>query len=113
MVPFPEREAARCDDGEHVNQSVSPFTTKCRWICSALVAAPTLYWWSLRYKGDAYILLILMLLGLIAGLVLFANSVFCLRRYRNRRQVFISLAFAFGSVAGVLLMFYSMPGFKM
>jgi hypothetical protein len=96
-----------------MNQSVGPFTTKCRWICSAMVAAPTLYWWSLRYKGDAYILLILMLLALIAGLVLFANSIFCLRRYRNRRQVFISLAFAFGSVAGVLLMFHSMPRFKM
>jgi hypothetical protein len=72
-----------------------------------------LYWWSFAYKGDPLVLLILALLSLIAGLVLFGNSIFCLFRYRNRGQRAISAFFLLVSVGGVLAMPYVLPGWKM
>jgi len=82
-------------------------------MCSAMLAAPLLYWWSLAYKGDALILLLLALLSLVAGLVLFVNSIFCLVRYRDRGQFMASTFFVVVSVIGVLAMPYVLPGWKM
>lgn len=65
------------------HQGIGRLTRLCRWICSGLLAAPLLYWWSLAYKADPVILLVLALLSLVAGLVLFGNSIFCLFRYRD------------------------------
>ena len=78
-----------------------------------MVAAPLAYWWSFRYHGNAYVLLILAFTSVLAGFVLFVNSIYCLRHYRSRGQNSISLIFLFGSVIGVLAMPYVLPGWKM
>lgn len=78
-----------------------------------MLAAPLLYWWSLAYKADAVVLLVLALLSLIAGFVLFGNSIFCLFRYRSRGQLAISAFFLLVSVGGVLAMPFVLPGWKM
>jgi formate hydrogenlyase subunit 3/multisubunit Na+/H+ antiporter MnhD subunit len=96
-----------------MHKNVGRLTVLCRWICSALVAAPLAYWWILRYQGNAYLLLILALMSVVAGLVLFVNSIYCLRRYRDPGQSAISLLFLLGSVTGVLAMPYALPGWKM
>jgi hypothetical protein len=93
--------------------TVGPFTRACRWICSALLAAPLLYWWTFAYEGNAYVLLFLVVASVAAGLILLANSVFRLVRHRSRRQVSISLLFCTVSVIGVLAMPFFLPGFKM
>ncbi|MGQ0658503.1 MAG: hypothetical protein ACT4NU_10490 [Chromatiales bacterium] len=95
------------------HQNVGRFTYLCRWVCCGLLAAALLYWWSLAYKGDAVILLVLAILSLVAGLVLFSNSIFCLFRHRNRGQLAISSFFLLLSVVGVLAMPYVLPGWKM
>jgi hypothetical protein len=87
---------------QHMNQNVGRLTFLCRWGCCAMLAAPLLYWWSFAYKGDALILLVLALLSLVAGLVLFVNSIFCLVRYRDRGQFMTSTFFILVSVIGVL-----------
>jgi hypothetical protein len=98
---------------EHTNPGVGRLSVLSRWICSAMLAAPLVYWWSLAYKSDAVILLVLALLSAVAGLVLFVNSIFCLFRYRDRGQRAASAFFLLVSVAGVLAMFYVLPGWKM
>jgi hypothetical protein len=98
---------------EHTNPGVGRLSVLSRWICSAMLAAPLLYWWSLAYKSDAVILLVLALLSVVAGLVLFVNSIFCLFRYRNRGQRAASAFFLLVSVAGVLAMPYFLPGWRM
>lgn len=100
-------------NSEQTNQTAGRPTFLCRWICSGLLAAPLLYWWSLAYKGDALVLLVLALLSLVAGLVLFVNSVFCLIRYRKHGQVATSAFFVLISVIGVVAMPYVLPGWKM
>lgn len=94
-------------------QGIGRFTCLCRWICSGLLCAPLLYWWSLAYRADAVVLLVLALLSLVAGIVLFGNSILCLSRHRYREQRFISLFFLLLSVAGVLAMTCVLPGWKM
>lgn len=96
-----------------MNQGIGRLSVLSRWICSAMLAAPLLYWWSLAYKSDAVILLVLALLSAVAGLVLFVNSIFCLFRYRNRGQRAASAFFLLVSVAGVLAMPYFLPGWRM
>jgi hypothetical protein len=91
---------------------VGGFTLACRYICSALIAGPLLYW-SSATDGDAYHFLALVVLAPIAGLVLFANSLFCLFRYRNWKSASFSLIFIFVSVIGVLTARYFLPQFRM
>lgn len=98
---------------EKPHQNVGRFTHICRRICSVTLLAPLLYWWGLAYKADAVILLVLALLSLVAGLVLFCNSIFCLFRYRYPRQRAVSFLFLLLSVAGVIAMPYVLPGWKM
>ena len=62
---------------------IGGFTLTCRFICTALVAGPLLYV-NFVADGSAYHLLALVLLAPIAGLVLVANSLFCLFRYLGR-----------------------------
>lgn len=78
-----------------------------------MLAAPLLYWWRFAHKGDALILLFLALLSLVAGFVLVINSIFCIVRYRDRRQYMVSILFVVVSLIGVLAMPYVLPGWKM
>lgn len=87
-------------------------TIACRYVCSALVVAPWLYWGTVT-DGDAYHFLGLVLLAPLAGLVLFANSVFCLLRYRTWRSAFFSLGFVLVSGIGALAAVYFLPQFRM
>lgn len=94
-------------------QNVGRFTVLCRSIGTAMIAAPLLYWWSFGHQGDALVLLVLALISALAGLVLFANSIYCLRHARNRGQRLTSLLFLLGSVIGVFAMPYVLPGWRM
>ena len=88
------------------------FTGTCRFLCSALVAAPLCYV-SLVVDGDAYHFLALVLLAPVAGLVLMANSLFCLFRYRHLESPWMGLGFALVGVTGVLVAWHFLPQFRM
>jgi hypothetical protein len=63
--------------------------------------------------GDAYHFLALVLLAPVAGLILVANSLFCVFRYRNLESTWIGLVFVLVGVIGVLEAWYFLPQFKM
>jgi hypothetical protein len=96
---------------ETVSGKPGRFTLACRFICTALVAAPLLYY-NLVTNGSAYYLLALVLLAPIAGIVLVANSLFCLIRYRNVESYWIGLAFVLVGVTGILETWYFLPQFR-
>ena len=91
---------------------VGGFTLMCRFICTALVTGPLVYF-SFVVDGDAYHFLALVLLAPIAGLVLVANSLFCLFRYRKVESFWIGLAFILVGVTAFLEAWYFLPQFKM
>ena len=91
---------------------IGGFTLMCRLICSLLVAAPVLYV-SFVVEGDAYHFLALVLLAPVAGLVLVANSLFCLFRYRKVESPWIGLAFVLVGLTGFLEAWYFLPQFRM
>ena len=64
-------------------------------------------------EGDVYHFLILVLLAPVAGLVLVANSLFCLYRYRKVESFWIGLAFVLVGVTGVLEAYHFLPQFRM
>ena len=84
----------------------------CRFICSALVAAPLCYV-SFVAEGDAYHFLVLVLLAPVAGIVLVANSLFCLFRYRNLESLWIGLVFVLVGVIGFVEAWHFLPQFRM
>jgi hypothetical protein len=63
--------------------------------------------------GDAYHFLALVLLAPVAGLVLVANSVFCLFRYRKVESFWIGLLFVLIGVIEVFVVWHFLPGFRM
>jgi glycerol-3-phosphate acyltransferase PlsY len=63
--------------------------------------------------GDAYHFLALVLLAPVAGLILVANSLFCVFRYRSLESTWIGLVFVLVGVIGVLEAWYFLPQFKM
>ena len=91
---------------------IGGFTLACRLICSSLVAGPVLYF-NFVADGSAYHFLALVLLAPIAGLVLVANSLFSLFRYRKVESFWIGLAFCLVGVTGVLEAWYFLPQFRM
>ena len=97
---------------ERMRQRLRGFTLTCRFICSALVAAP-LFYVSFVSDGDAYHFLALVLLAPVAGLVLIANSLFCLFRNRNLESSWIGLVFVLVGVIGLLVAWHFLPQFKM
>jgi hypothetical protein len=64
-------------------------------------------------EGSAAQFLILVLLAPIAGLVLVANSLFCLVRCRNLESSWIALAFVLVGVTGILEAYHFLPQFRM
>ena len=97
---------------ERMSRRLGGFTLTCRFICSALVAAP-LFYRNFVTDGDAYHFLALVLLAPIAGLVLVANSMFCLFRYRNIESSWIGIVFILVGVIGVLVTWHFLPQFRM
>jgi hypothetical protein len=102
MTPKANDSAARIGD----------YTLICRFICSVLVACPVFYV-SFVTEGSAVQFLILVLLAPIAGLVLVANSLFCLYRYRKVESFWIGLAFVLVGVTGIIEALYFLPKFRM
>ena len=97
---------------ESNSRRLGGFTLTCRLICSLLVAGPVLYV-SFVTEGDAYHFLALVLLAPVAGLVLVANSLFCLYRYRKVESFWIGLAFVLVGVTGVIEAWYFLLQFRM
>ena len=103
------------DQGEQVERTsrrVGAYTLICRLICSLLVAGPVVYF-SFVTDGSAAEFLVLVLLAPIAGIVLAANSLFCLVRYRKVESFWIGLAFVLVGVTGVIEAWYFLPQFRM
>jgi hypothetical protein len=98
-----------------MSRKLGGFTLSCRFICSALVAFPLLHFYITVAEGggDVYHFLALVLLAPIAGLVLIANSLFCLFRYRNTKSSLISFVFILVGVIGFLVAWHFLPQFKM
>jgi hypothetical protein len=97
---------------DRMSRRLGGFTLTCRFICSSLVAGP-LFYVSFVADGDAYHFLALVLLAPVAGLILVANSLFCVFRYRNLESTWIGLVFVLVGVIGVLEAWYFLPQFKM
>jgi hypothetical protein len=97
---------------ERTSRRLGAYTLICRFICSVLVACPVFYV-SFVTEGSAAQFLILVLLAPIAGLVLVANSLFCLVRYRNLESSWIALAFVLVGVTGILEAYHFLPQFRM
>ena len=97
---------------ESNSRRIGGFTLMCRLICSLLVAGPVLYV-SFVAEGDAYHFLALVLLAPVAGIVLLANSLFCLFRYRKVESPWIGLAFILVGLTGVLVAWHFLPQFRM
>lgn len=95
-----------------MSRKIRRFTVTCRFICSAVVASP-LFYVSFVADGDAYHFLALVLLAPVAGLVLVANSLFCLFRYGKLEFSWIGLVFVLIGVIGVLEAWHFLPQFKM
>ena len=91
---------------------IGAYTLICRFICIVLVAGPLVYF-SLVTDGSAAEFLILVLLAPVAGIVLVANSLFCLVRYRKLESPWIGLAFILVGVTGILEALYFLPKFRM
>jgi len=77
-----------------------------------LVAGP-LFYVSFVADGDVYHFLALVLLAPVAGLVLVANSLICLYRYRKLESFWIGLVFVLVGVIGVLEAWHFLPQFRM
>ena len=97
---------------EHISRRVGAYTLICRLICSLLVAGPVVYI-SFVTEGSAAEFLVLVLLAPVAGLVLIANSLFCLFRYRKLESFWVGLAFVLVGVTGVIEAWYFLPQFRM
>ena len=91
---------------------IGAYTLMCRLICSLLVAGPVVYF-SFVTDGSAAEFLVLVLLAPVAGIVLAANSLFCLVRYRKVESFWIGLAFVLVGVTGILEAWYFLPKFRM
>jgi len=107
--------SGRVDRGPQVgrmSRRLGGFTLTCRSICTTLVAAP-LFYRGFVTDGDAYHFLALVLLAPVAGLVLVANSLFCLFRYRSIESSWIAIVFILVGLIGVLVTWHFLPQFRM
>jgi hypothetical protein len=91
---------------------IGGFTLGCRIICSFLVACP-LFYVTFVTEGSAVQFLILVLLAPVAGLVLMANSLFCVFRYRKVESPLVGVVYVLIGVIGVLAAWYFLPKFRM
>ena len=99
----------KANDGE---ARIGGFTLACRVMCSLLIACPLLYV-HFVVEGDAYHFLAMVLLAPVAGLVLMANSLFCLFRYRKVESSWVSVVYVLIGVIGFLVAWHYLPQFRM
>ena len=97
---------------ERTSRRLGGFTLACRTVCTLLVAGPVVYF-SLVTDGSAAEFLVLVLLAPVAGLVLVANSLYCIFRYRKLESFWIGLAFTLVGVSGFLEAWHFLPKFRM
>lgn len=95
-----------------VSRRAGNLTLVCRLGCSALVAGALVYWNGVA-DGDVYHFLGLVLLAPIAGVVLIANSLFCLVRYHGWRSASVALIFIPVGAVGILVAVHFLPQFRM
>ena len=90
-------------------------TLTCRVLCSALVASPLINYVSTVSRGgggNACLFFLLVVLAPIAGLVLIANPVCCLFRYRNGKSFLIARMFVLVGMIGLLDVWFFLPKFR-
>lgn len=95
-----------------MSEVLGGFTITCRFVCSAAIAAPLLYFWLVR-DGDVYHFLLMVLVAPVAGLLLVANSLYCLYRYRHTEPPWRPFVFLLIGLTGVLPAWYFLPQFRM
>jgi hypothetical protein len=88
------------------------FTISCRFLCSVLVVCPVAYRFFVA-DGDVYLFLLLVLAAPLAGLVLIANSLFCLFRYWKLEPLWVNATFLLIGMSGVLVAWHYIPQFRM
>ena len=97
--------------GGPIRQRPRRVTLACRVVCSALVAAPLYY---VNFVGgSAAQFLILLLLAPPAGLVLIANSLYCLVGDRKFESWWIGLVFILIGSIGFVEAWHYLPQFRM
>jgi hypothetical protein len=95
-----------------MNVTVGKYSIVCRLICSILIFWPLVYRLTVE-KGSAVEFLALILLAVLAGLVLFLNSLFCLGRYRTWGSAVVSIIFVAVSAIGFAVAWHFLPQFRM
>ena len=106
MLPEAHAEAKRRGPGTR--------TLVLRLVCTVLVASPLINYGSTVISGgggNAYLFFLLLVLAPIAGLVLIANSVFCLVRYGTSAKA--NLVFILIGAMGFLEAWIFLPKFRM
>ena len=91
-------------------------TLVLRLVCTVLVASPLINYVSTVISGgggNAYLFFLLLVLAPVAGLVLIANSVWCLVRYPNRTSFKANLLFILVGSIGFLEAWIFLPKFRM
>lgn len=87
-----------------------------RLVCTILVASPLINYLSTGISGgggSAYLFFLLLVLAPIAGLVLIANSVYCLFRYPGHTSLKVNLILILVGLAGFLEAWIFLPKFRM
>ncbi len=108
MPPEPHVEPKRRGPGTR--------TFVLRLVCTVLVASPLINYVSTVISGgdgNAYLFFLLLVLAPIAGLVLIANSVFCLFRYPGRASLKVNFILILVGLAGFLEAWIFLPKFRM
>ena len=100
-----------------MDRKIGSFTLALRLICSALVVFPLFDYIKTVFisggNGNAYAFLILLVLAFFAGIVLIANSLFYLFRYRNIESSWVSFVFILVGVLGIFMAWNFLPQFRM
>jgi hypothetical protein len=94
------------------NGEIGKITLWSRLFCSILICSPVLYRF-LVAEGDTYHFFVLVIVSPLAGVVLFANSLFHLVRTRSWRSVMSNITFILISIGGVLVSIHYLPQFRM
>ena len=97
-------------------KNIGSLTLVTRLICSALVGF-TIFDYTKTVlsggNGNAYVFFILLMLAFFAGIILIANSFFCLYRYRSIESYWVSIAFILVGGVGILMAWHFLPQFRM